>query len=244
MTNYQLTYTRFSEASILVQWPQKIAPEILADMLAFKNNLLNSEHSSILQITNAYSSILITYRDYISNFESEITFLKTKYASRQNLEKQDSKLWKIPACYDSHFALDLEEISNEKQLSPSEIIKLHVDAVYNVYFIGFLPGFLYLGGLNERLFMPRKKSPRQHVEKGAVAIGGEQTGVYPNASPGGWNIIGNSPLNFFNIDLETPCFATAGDHIQFVAVDFKTHQEILVEVQNGTYSIESEVADG
>lgn len=244
MTNFQLTYTRFSETSILIQWPEKIAPEILDDMLVFKNHVLHIAPPSILQITNAYSSILITYRAYISNYEDEILFLKNSYASKRNLEKQSKTLWKIPVCYDRLFALDLEELSNEKNLSSSEIIKLHSEAVYSVYFIGFLPGFLYLGGLNKRLFMPRKKSPRHHIDKGAVAIGGEQTGVYPNASPGGWNIIGNSPINFFNSDLETPCFATAGDRIQFIPVDIETHQDILVAVQNGTYSIESEVADG
>lgn len=244
MTNFQLTYTRFSETSILVQWPERIAPEILDDLLAFKNHLWYIAPPSILQITNAYSSILITYSAYISNYEENILFLKNSYASKPNLEKQSKTLWKIPVCYDRHFALDLEALSNEKHLSSSELITLHSEALYTIYFIGFLPGFLYLGGLNERLFMPRKKSPRQHIEKGAVAIGGEQTGVYPNASPGGWNIIGNSPINFFNPDLETPCFATAGDRIQFMAVDFKAHQDILVAVQNGTYSIESEVADG
>lgn len=243
MTNFQLTYTRFSETSILIQWPERIAPEILDDLLAFKNHLLNLEHSSISQITNAYSSILITYSAYSSNYEDDILFLKNSYASRPNLEKQSKTLWKIPVCYNRHFALDLNELANEKNLSASELITLHAEAVYDVYFIGFLPGFLYLGGLNECLFMPRKKSPRQYVEKGAVAIGGEQTGVYPNASPGGWNIIGNSPVNFFNPDVETPCFATAGDRIQFIPVDIKTHEDILVKVHNETYSIESEVAD-
>lgn len=244
MNNYEITYTRFSEASILVQWPRQIAPEILDDVLIFKTYLLSLPSQSILQITHAYNSILISYDSHVDNLEIKLSLLKSQYASRLNLEKQQRKLWKIPVCYDPTFGMDLEGISVEKNTSTSEIIQLHSEAVYKVYFIGFLPGFLYLGGLDERLHMPRKKSPRQHIEKGAVAIGGEQTGIYPNASPGGWNILGNSPIDFFNPNLELPCFASAGDSIRFVSVDYKTHQEILTAVQKGTYNIESEVLDG
>lgn len=244
MNIYELTYTRFSESSILIQWPQNIAPEILNDMLLFKSYLLSLNKQSIDQIINAYNSLLISYSDYIVDFEAECIFLKTQYPARLLLEAQKQKLWKIPVCYDPVFGLDLEEISNDKNLSISEIIQLHSEVIYKVYFIGFLPGFLYLGGLNERLFVPRKKSPRQHIEKGAVAIGGEQTGIYPNSSPGGWNIIGNSPIGFFNPRLELPCFASAGDSIQFISVDLKAYQNILSDVQNGIYSIESEGCDG
>ena len=94
------------------------------------------------------------------------------------------------------------------------------------------------------IFFPRKNSPRFKVEKGAVAIGNEQTGIYPNSSPAGWNIIGNSPLEFFNREMEKPCFASGGDSIKFVPVDIKTYHEISKAVQNRTYQIESEVIDG
>lgn len=244
MKSFQLTYLRFSETSILVEWPQYIAPEILKDILLFKNYLLRYESESIVQITNAYCSILITYKFQITNIQAKIMSLKSNYISRQDFEIQIPKTWKIPVCYDLSFALDLEEMSIEKKLLTSEIIHVHSKTIYKVYFIGFLPGFLYLGGLDKRLFMPRKKSPRQHIEKGAVGIGGEQTGIYPNASPGGWNIIGNSPISFFNPKSDSPCFASAGDNVQFISVDLKTYRDILSQVDNGTYKIESEVLDG
>lgn len=218
-----------------------ITPEILDDVLIFKNYLLSANNQSIVQVINAYNSFLVNYITFIVDFESEFDFLKTQYLSRSPTTGQQKTLWKIPVCYDLTFGLDLEEISKEKNSSTSEIIRLHSEAIYNVYFIGFLPGFLYLGGLEERLFTPRKKSPRQHIEKGAVAIGGEQTGIYPNSSPGGWNIIGNSPIDFFDPKLEIPCFASAGDRVQFVSIGLKTHQNILFEVEKGNYIIESEV---
>ncbi|MBA6152470.1 5-oxoprolinase subunit PxpB [Gelidibacter maritimus] len=244
MDHFKLTYSRYSETSILVEWPQYIAPEILSDILLFKTYLLKENSESIIQITNAYSSILITYTSNDVDIDTQITTLKAKYDSRQNFEIGPQKLWKIPVCYDFSFGLDLEELSKAKKLSIPEIVRIHSEAIYKVYFIGFLPGFLYLGGLDKLLFTPRRASPRSQIEKGAIGIGGEQTGVYPNASPGGWNIIGNSPIAFFNPKLEQPCFAKAGDCIQFVPVDFKTHQEISSQVKNGTYKIESEVLDG
>lgn len=241
---FELTYRRFSERSILIEWPPRIDNNILEDVLIFKNKVQNSNIKSIVQINHAYNSILIIYNYTIDEIYDEISVLKALYLGRLSKIKRPFKHWRIPVCYDEEFGLDLEEISEEKKLSKSEIIKLHSGTMYTVFFIGFLPGFLYLGGLDERLHFPRKKSPRRQVKKGAVAIGGAQTGVYPNASPGGWNIIGNSPLDFFNPKLEIPCFADAGDIIQFISVSKTEYDNILFQVENGTYHLESEVIDG
>ena len=146
------------------------------------------------------------------------------------MTKQDQFLWEIPVCYDASFGIDLEEIANKKKCSVADIIRLHTETDYLVYFIGFQPGFLYLGGLHQNLHVPRKSNPRVRVDKGSVGIGGAQTGVYPQNSSGGWNIIGKSPLNFFNMKATNPCFAKPGDRIQFVAVDIHTFYEIEREV--------------
>ncbi|SDS49356.1 inhibitor of KinA [Formosa sp. Hel1_31_208] len=241
---FELTYRRFSERSILIEWPSIIDNSILEDVLVFKNKIQHSDIKLIVQINHAYNSILIIYEYTIDNIYDEYIALKTLYSKRESKIKPALRHWKIPVCYDDEFGLDLDVISEENKLLKPEIIKLHSGTNYTVFFIGFLPGFLYLGGLDERLHFPRKMSPRQFVKKGAVAIGGEQTGVYPNESPGGWNIIGNSPLEFFNPKLERPCFAKSGDTIQFVSVSKTEYDKILFEVQNGQYHIESEVIDG
>ncbi|WP_040253897.1 5-oxoprolinase subunit PxpB [Psychroserpens mesophilus] len=244
MTDYKLTYHHYSERSILVQWPQKIDENILDDVLIFKNHIINSEIKSILQVNNAYNSILIIYVYTIDNINDEFLVLKSLYSTRVRLINSTCKLWKIPVCYDDAFGIDLDEISKAKQLSKSEIIKLHSEVIYTVFFIGFLPGFLYLGGLDKRLFFPRKESPRLEVKKGSVAIGNEQTGIYPNFSPAGWNIIGNSPLDFFNAKVNDPCFAQAGDKIQFIPIDINTYYNIKEDIQSEMFSIENKVIDG
>jgi KipI family sensor histidine kinase inhibitor len=147
--------------------------------------------------------------------------------------------WEIPVCYDAQFGIDLDEIVQKTKLSIAEIISLHTAPRYQVFSIGFLPGFLYLGGLDSRLHMDRKSTPRLKVEKGAVGIGGIQTGIYPKSSPGGWQILGNSPLNFFDVFDEDPCFAKAGDYVKFVSVSLPEYHDIKEAVANRSYTIKS-----
>jgi len=241
LKDFQLTYHRFSERSILVQWPQKIDKNVLDDVLLFKNHLLNLNTKQILQINNAYNSILVIYDTTIDNINDEYLTLKSQYSNRFKLNKPDLKLWKIPVCYDEEFGIDLQEMAHQKQCAKQDVIQLHSEAIYTVFFNGFLPGFLYLGGLDERLFFPRKNSPRLQVKKGSVAIGNNQTGIYPNSSPAGWNIIGNSPLDFFDVNSSTPCFANPGDKIQFVPISIVEHKRISAAVEDGSYNLENEI---
>ncbi|MDG5491816.1 5-oxoprolinase subunit PxpB [Psychroserpens sp. SPM9] len=244
MLKFNLTYRRFSERSILVEWPSEINENILHDVLDFKNKLENTNIKEIVQVNNAYNSLLIIYMFTIDNAYDEIKRLKAHYSNRDHLEKSVFNLWKIPVCYDEEFGIDLVEISEKKNCSKAQIIQLHSEPIYTVYFIGFLPGFLYLGGLDKRLHFPRKKSPRLQIKKGAVAIGGPQTGVYPNESPGGWNIIGNSPIVFFETNQVEPCFAKAGDKVQFVPISKSEYDVIHEEIENGCYQLENEVYHG
>ena len=138
------------------------------------------------------------------------------------------------------FGIDLEALSNSINLSVEEIIELHSKPFYIIYFIGFLPGFLYLGGLDSKLQTPRKANPRLKVPKGSVAIGGNQTGIYPSESPGGWNIIGKSPINFFNLKNDTPCFAKPGDKLQFYPISKDKYSDIEVMVEGNVYQLESQ----
>ena len=163
--------------------------------------------------------------------------MKEVYNLKDISFKRTPFIWQIPVCYDVEFGKDLQEISNITNLEISEIIKLHSEKLYRVYFIGFLPGFCYLGGLNERLFLERKPNPRLHVAKGSVAIGGKQTGIYPAESAGGWNIIGKTPVDFFNVCLEHPCFVKAGDFIKFITVGKEEFFQIEKEVKDTSYEI-------
>ena len=118
---------------------------------------------------------------------------------------------------------------------------MHSKAIYSVYLIGFLPGFMYLGGLDYTLHIPRKKEPRIRVPKGSVAIGGEQTGIYPQQSPGGWNILGNTPINLFDKSKDIPCFAKPGDKVKFFQISEDEYKLIEKEVELDLYELNKEV---
>ena len=238
---FKLTYKPFGERAILVEWPQLINDDILKDIINFKKKIEKFNIESLVEIKSSYNSLLIIYGDFVENYKYEIAIIDKIYSLNKNFLKTDAVSWKIPVCYDDEFGLDLELIANEKKISKSDIISRHYQANYTVYFIGFLPGFLYLGGLDKTLHFPRKETPRLQLKKGAVAIGGNQTGVYPNTSPGGWNVIGNSPINFFDPTKEKPCFAKSGDRIQFYPISLKEYYDIKTLVDTNVYQMESEV---
>ena len=234
---FKLTYKLFGSSAVLVEWPATISKDIIQDIISFERKV--KEIDSILDTIIAYNSLLIRYQNPIVNSEIIISQLKTKYEASSYSIKQDQFLWQIPVCYDVSFGIDLEEIACKKKCSVTEIIRLHTEGDYLVYFIGFQPGFLYLGGLHQNLHIPRKSNPRVRVDKGSVGIGGSQTGVYPQDSSGGWNILGKSPLNFFNMKASNPCFAKPGDRIQFVSVDLHTFHQIEKEVANQKFRIKN-----
>ena len=231
----QLTYKSFGERAILIEWPSVINEDVLQDIVAYKTKI--ERLLKLQDVIVGYNSLLLVYNFEIEKFQSKVAFLKELYFQKGVSSTIRNTHWKIPVCYDLEFGIDLELMVKAKKMSIEDIIQLHSKAIYTVYFIGFLPGFLYLGGLNERIVMPRKASPRLRVPKGAVGIGGEQTGVYPTESSGGWNIIGNSPISFFDIEKKIPCFAKTGDKISFESISLKEYILIEKQIENNTYQL-------
>ncbi len=234
---HKITYKPYGNKAILIEWPSIISKEILKDILLFKSKIEKENNFFLEDLIVGYASLTLTYKKEFINFSEEIVSLKNIYQSNFNIQKQNNYLWTIPVCYDLDFGVDLEEISKKLSIHVEGIIQLHTNEIYTVFFIGFLPGFLYLGGLHEQLFFDRKPNPRLKVEKGSVAIGGKQTGVYPFNSPGGWNIIGKTPIQFFNVKNENPCFAKAGDAIQFQAISKEKFYRIENEVAQNSYCL-------
>ena len=144
--------------------------------------------------------------------------LRERLKNPPKTEKRKSRLVEIPVCYGGEFGPDLGRVAAQAKLSPEEVIKRHGKADYLVHLIGFAPGFPYLGGLPTELHTPRHAKPRMAVPPGSVGIGGEQTGIYPLATPGGWNLIGRTPLRIFRPEQNPPVLLTAGDEVKFRAI--------------------------
>lgn len=234
--NYQNpSFRSFGERSILIEWEPVIDENLLNFILFAKKYIQNNDNESIVEVINTYNSLLISYDSTIKNTYDEILTLKSIVSSLVLPEKIRSKLHHLPVCYDQKFGLDLEMLSAKNKLPISEVQGLHSAPIYTIYFMGFLPGFLYLGGLDKKLFCPRKNNSRKRIEKGAVGIGGNQTGVYPKSSPGGWQIIGNCPVDFFDVHRSHPSVFHAGDKIKFYSVSLNEHQKILEQVKSGNF---------
>lgn len=232
----EIKSNRFGEKAILLTWKNEISSKIIEDINNFKSSILQKKHTQITDFIIGYNSLLLKYNDDF-NFSQEIEELKSLYEKR-NVTSQNIKFrWEIPVCYDTDFGFDMENLSEKLNLSVDEIIRKHSSADYTVYFIGFLPGFLYLGGLNTSLEINRKATPLLNVPKGSVAIGGKQTGIYPNESAGGWHIIGRTPIDFFNKNEDIPCFANSGDQLRFKPISLEEFKRIEVEIALSQYEI-------
>ncbi|MFC4321874.1 5-oxoprolinase subunit PxpB [Litchfieldia salsa] len=150
----------------------------------------------------------------------ELSFLLSSVGTN---EKVESRTVTIPVCYEQELAPDLEFVAKTNQLSSQEVINIHSSGEYTVYMIGFAPGFPYIGGMSNRIAAPRKETPSLRIPAGSVGIAGKQTGVYPLETPGGWQIIGRTPLKLFQPDEDNPSLLKAGDKIKFSQISYKDY---------------------
>ncbi|SHF87730.1 inhibitor of KinA [Salegentibacter echinorum] len=232
------------ERGVLIEFAPIIDEILLQEILFFKNKLENLYIKANVEVINTYNSLLINYLFSIEDVYGEISKLKKLFENAKIEKISDQKIVYLPVCYDEDFGWDLEFISKEKDLTKEEVISLHTAPLYTVYFIGFLPGFLYLGGLDEKLQISRKKQPRLKIEKGAVGIGENQTGIYPKSSPGGWQILGNCPVNLFDKNANPPFEISSGDKVKFERVSKAEFQEIREQILEGKFQLKKEKYEG
>jgi inhibitor of KinA len=203
-------------------------------ILSLFHCLQKQKNKFIKDIIPAYSSLTVIYYVIEIKKHHDNAFIFIRDWIENILAKQylqvtiDHRLITIPVCYDTSLALDIIELAAQKNISVQELIHLHTQKKYRVYMIGFLPGFAYMGKVDERIAAPRKSTPRTNIIAGSVGIAGEQTGIYPLDSPGGWNIIGRTPLKMFDATKEQPTFLQAGDEVEFVSISLEEFNQQLL----------------
>jgi inhibitor of KinA len=228
------TMERIGDHAITIRFGNTINDQMADRVFSLFQLLKKSYIPGVVDLIPAYSTLTVVYdiievrkysdsdtaskyiQDILQRFLNTIT--NTNVSTTREIE--------IPVCYHPSLGIDIEEISDQKNISSEELIHLHSNRTYRVYLIGFLPGFPYLGSINEKLLMPRKKTPRTNVLSGSVGIAGLQTGIYPCDSPGGWNIIGQTPLKLFNPYNSNPCLLYPGDHVRFVPISLKEFNQL------------------
>ncbi|WP_136465706.1 5-oxoprolinase subunit PxpB [Flagellimonas onchidii] len=243
MKDYSISIQPFGERAILIEWPKEVSESILRDILTFRDSF-NKLRQPGWEMSIAYNSITLVNNQEDVDFEEVEKQILDCYVSKNAGQLKEQRfLWHIPVCYEAEFGIDLKDVAKELKLSPEELIGLHTSHEYLVYGIGFLPGFMYLGGLPKTLEIPRRKEPRLAVAKGAVGLAGKQTGIYPQDSPGGWNIIGNCPIPIFDSSKEKPCFVNVGDKIQFYQISKAAYDLHKIEAEVGIFKLEKTPLD-
>lgn len=240
---YSVKYRYISPYILEISWPAKIDEHILLDIIHVKDALHARWKADLVNLAMGYHCLSLHFRSAI-NFSSlltEIEEIRLELPFQVNAKKNR---WSIPVCYDPAFGTDLKDFSNALKMDIEEVIHLHSSGNYLLFFYGFLPGFMYLGGLSEKLFLPRKVIPHRKVEKGSVAIGGMQTGIYPMISPGGWWVIGRTPARLFDFRSEHMTMAQPGDEVRFEIVDQHLFGYIQKEAAAGRYTLFNEILYG
>jgi len=173
----------------------------------------------VTDLVPAYASLLIQFDPAILRHEEVAAHLRPLIEeSARAGPLEEGRLVEVPVCYEPPFAPDLRSVAKESALSEEEVVGLHTGSIYHVYFIGFVPGFAYLGDLPEAIALPRHDTPRREVPAGSVGIAGRQTGVYPSSTPGGWRLIGRTPLRMFDPGRDPMVLLRIGDRVRFTPI--------------------------
>jgi inhibitor of KinA len=226
-----------SEQAVTVEFGKMIDEDVLARVNNFNSLVNQNPFPGFITTVPAYTTVTVFYDalqvgqsatmpggDCFEKVSSWLYSLKDK---KPESSKSLNETITIPVCYGSQFGPDLEDVATIHKLTPQKVIELHSAATYKVYMIGFVPGFAYLGGMNEDIAMPRKQTPRSAIPAGSVGIAGKQTGVYPLETPGGWQIIGRTPLKMFDVRSSQPSLLKAGDNVVFKPISEQEYNDLL-----------------
>lgn len=215
------SYQSFSPTFGELVWAASPSDALLSVQLAYLAHIQQAWGDDLLDCRQGFTRISLLWKSSAAQqrFSQDVTSLELSPLPLSNC------IWEIPVCYNPAFGLDLTSLAQQKNRTEAELIQLHSQALYRIHFFGFLPGFFYLNGLDPRLHTPRKSIPAVRVPKGSVAIGGSQTGIYPKESPGGWHLLGQTPIALFDSLQNPPVWGAVGERIKFVPIDLSQYMD-------------------
>jgi KipI family sensor histidine kinase inhibitor len=220
-----------SDSSLLVRFGESASDSSFRAVTSLFRSLRAAGDPRVRNIHPAYASVLIDF-DPLQISHEEIRKLVADSIRHEGEISDPLKIVQVPVCYETEFGIDTAFVAEHSDLSQEDVVRMHHSAAYVVCFIGFSPGFAYLGGLPHELECPRLESPRKHVAAGSVGIAGSQTGIYPVDSPGGWRIIGRTPLRMFDPLADPPTQLQPGDAVRFVPIN-RAEFEKLAKSESG-----------
>lgn len=223
------------DRALTVEFGNEIDEKINARLMGFIKVLTDEKIKGIEELVPSFRAVLIHYNPAILLYSDMETIISKALKKEVNDAGKRKRTVQVPVCYEGECAPDIDFVAEHAGITRDEVIKIHSGKPYLIYMLGFQPGFPYLGGLDGRIHTPRLESPRLKLEAGSVGIGGGQTGLYPMESPGGWRIIGLTPVRCYNPDKAEPIPYRAGDYIRFVPIDKKEYDRLRELDLSGGY---------
>ncbi|AOT70505.1 5-oxoprolinase subunit PxpB [Geosporobacter ferrireducens] len=228
-------YLTAGDKALLLEFGNIISEEINHKVRSVMIGIQRKEIKGIVEMTPTYRSLMIQYDPLLLGFQDLIHMLQQFEEELDSIEIPLPKVIQIPTVYGGEYGPDIENVASHNGLSVETVINLHTGRKYLIYMLGFTPGFPYLGGMDERITTPRLKTPRTKISGGSVGIAGNQTGIYPIDSPGGWQLIGKTPLKLYDPNRETPILLNAGDYIEFIPINEAEYKKIEKAVEANCY---------
>jgi len=224
------------DRALVVEFGERVDRDLSNDVLRLDTSLRSSALPGVIETVPTFRSLMVYYDPLVtSRADLEPAIAGRLY--RQTGLRSAATLWRMPVCYEGEFAPDLAEVAHRTGLVPSDVVALHSAVRYHVYMLGFLPGFPYMGNLPPQLALPRRADPRLRVPAGSVSIATTLTAIYPYESPGGWHLIGTTPIRLFDPARPRPALLAPGDVVQFEPIDSLSFAEIRNAGDSGNYEV-------
>jgi inhibitor of KinA len=207
------------DSALFVEFEERIDPLINARAIALADSIHAARLAGVRDIVPTYRSVAVYFDPLATDRDALVAYLERAAGRPAQPSADDRQPIRVPVCYGEDFGPDLAVVAAFGKLDPADVIRLHTGTRYRVYMLGFLPGFAYMGIVDHRISAPRRATPRVRVSVGSVGIAGSQTGIYPAETPGGWQLIGRTPIRPFDVSRPTPFLLQAGDAVEFYPID-------------------------
>ncbi|MDD4599909.1 Kinase A inhibitor [bioreactor metagenome] len=231
----QARYLPAGDKSLVVEFGNEISEAVNGKIRGMMVVLEENPVEGITELVPTYRSLAVYYEPLVISYDDLCLALGSIEEKLGMLVLPNPKIVEIPTAYGAEFGPDIEFVARHNQLSVEEVIAIHTETEYLIYMLGFTPGFTYLGGMSEKIVTPRLKIPRTTIPKGSVGIAGAQTGIYPIDSPGGWQLIGRTPLLLYDPSQDIPVLLQAGDYVRFVPINASQYHLLESQIRSGEY---------